>query len=178
MNPPAEDSAAGWYFRHAVAMTGALRHVPPDIKEIYVIPAGSLATATPEYLSVFLGIPAEIIRVVDIHSECDDGEPFGVFEHDVSDGQVTITATLPACSMLFFDMAGPGSTALIGRQVRRSDSISYELPEANLIDHKGPLKPALEPGRRMVAHIHTHGPARFIIEQGGPGDGLISFDTP
>jgi hypothetical protein len=60
--------------------------------------------------------------------------------------------------------------------LRRSDSINYDLPEAHVIAHKGPVSPALEPGHRLVAHIRPSGPARFIIQ--GPGGAITTFDTP
>lgn len=174
-NPP---SALNEFFADVVTMNAALRQVPAGIRQVYVVPAGSLATASPAHLEAFLDVPVEIVRVIDIHSICQEGEQVAFFDHSVADGLVTLTVAVPECAFLFFDMAGTGSTGLVGDRIHRSESIDYELPEAHLIDHQGPLKPALRPGRRMIAHIRPSGPARFIIEQGGPGGGLAWFDTP
>jgi len=56
--------------------------------------------------------------------------------------------------------------------------MNYELPDARVINHKGPLKPALEPGGRMVVHIKPRGRARFLAEGGGSDGGMAWFDTP
>lgn len=174
-NPP---SALNEFFVDVATMNTALRQVPASIRQVYVVPMGSVATASPAYLRAFLDVPVEIVRVIDIHSSCKEGEQVAFFDHSMADDVVTLTVTVPECAFLFFDMAGTGSTALVGGRIHRSESIDYELPEAHLIDHQGPLKPALRPGRRMIVHIRPSGPARFIIEQGGPTGGLAWFDTP
>ena len=178
MNPPSERSDIGQSFRAAAAMNAALRQVPASTRQVYVLSAGSLATATPDYLRVFLGVHAEIVRLVDIHWPCEGGEPFVAVDHDSVDGVVTLSAMLPDCASFFFNLAGPGSALLVDGRLRRSDSISYELPEAYPIDRKGPYEPALELGPRIIVHIRPRGPARFIIEGGGPDGGLAWFDTP
>ena len=178
-NSPAEQPYRIRAFRSIGAMEQALRAVPMAIEQIYVLSASGLVPATPEYLRTFLGLKAEIIRVVDIHSYCTDKSEFETFGHQYVDGVVTITMVMPPdCASFYFDLAGPGGTTVVAGRLRRSDSISYELPEARLIDHKGPLKPALEPGSRMVVHIRPHGPARFLIEGGGPDSGIAWFDAP
>jgi hypothetical protein len=173
-NPP---SALNEYFADVATMNTALRQVPAGMRQVYVVPAGSVATASPDHLQAFLDMPAEIIRVIDTHSSCMEGEQVAFFDHSMADGVVTLTVAVPQCAFLFFDMAGIGSTALVHGRIHRSESIDYELPEAHLIDHQGPLNPALRPGRWMTVHIRPSGPARFIIEQGGPGGGLAWFDT-
>ena len=178
LNPPSEQSYLGRFLRDIGDMDTVLRRVPPGIGQVYVLSSGGLVTATPEYLRVFLDVPIEIIRVVDLHSACRGGERFVTVDHKVAGGVVTLDVTTPDCASLFFDMAGQGSTLLAGGGLRRNDSISYELPEARVIDHQGPLKPALELGRRMTVHIRPRGRARFIIEHGGPDGRTIWFDIP
>jgi hypothetical protein len=165
---------------HSIAaMNAALLQVPAGIDQIYVLSASGLVPATPEYIQTFLGLKAELIRVVDIHSYCNDGKQFQSFDHEYADGVVTLNMVLPSdCASFYFDLAGPGSTHVVDGRIRRGNTMSYEVPEARLIDHKGPLKPALEPGSRMVVHIRPHGPARFIVEGGGSDGGFAWFDTP
>ena len=177
-NPPSGQSDLNAFFADVAAMNTALRQVPAGIRQVYVVPAGSVPTASPDYLRAFLDVPFEIVRVIDVHSVCNKGEQDVFFEHSSTEGMVTLSITVPKCAFLFFDMAGPGSTALIDGRIQRGSSIDYELPEGHLIDYQGPLKPALRPGRRMIAHIRPSGPARFIIEQDAPGGGIIWFDTP
>lgn len=174
-----EQSASAWYFRAVAEMRAALAQVPSDIREVYVLPSGGLPTAAPEYLRAVFDIPTRLVRIVDLHEICEGGHPFIFLRHDFKDGLVTIDAMLrPDCASFFFDMAGPGSTAGASGRIRRTDTIDYELPDAYLIDHKGPLKPALELGSHVIVHIRPNGPARFIIEKGGPNGNLFWFDTP
>ena len=177
-NSPSRLSDLSDYVATVVALDASLHQVPANIRQVYVISAGGLATASPAYLKAFLSVPTEIVRVIDVHSFCTQGEQLVFFDHYWADGAVTLTVTVPECAFLFFDMAGIGSTKLVAARIHRSESMDYELPEAHLIDHQGPLKPALRPGRRMIVHIRPSGPARFIIEQGAPSGGLAWFDTP
>ena len=149
---------------------------PAGTRQIYVIPGGGLATATPDYLRAFLGVEPEIIRVVDLHWYCSAGHAFAGFEHEFAAGVVTLRASLPDCADFFFDMAGASASRIIDGQLHRGDTIDYELPEAHVIAHKGPVSPALEPGHRFTARIRPSGPARFIIQ--GPGGTITTFDTP
>ena len=177
LNPPAERSYLGQFFRSIAGVNHALRTAPPGTRQIYVIPGGGLATATPDYLRVFLAVEPEIIRVVDLHWYCPAGQAFTGFEHEFAAGVVTLRATLPDCADFFFDMAGASVSRIAdGGRLRRSGTIDYELPEAHVIAHKGPVSPALEPGRRFTAHIRPSGPARFVIQ--GPGGEITTFDTP
>jgi fumarate reductase subunit C len=175
MNPPAPNSYVSRHFASIEAMNSALMQVPAGIKQVYLIAGSGLVPATPDYLRVFLGLKPEIIRVIDLHWFCQDERPFDL-RHEVVGNVVTLSSSLPECATFFFDMAGKATTLIVDGKLRRSDTISYELPDAEIIDHKGPLKPALEPGRRIVAHIQTSGPARFIVQ--GPHDAITWFDTP
>lgn len=176
LNPPSERSYLGQFFHSIADVNNALLAAPPGTRQIYVIPGGGLATATPNYLRVFLGVKPEIIRVVDLHWYCPAGQTFAGFEHDFAAGVVTLRANLPDCADFFFDMAGASASRITDGHLRRSDTIDYELPEAHVIAHKGPVSPALEPGHRFTAHIRPSGPARFIIQ--GPGGAITTFDTP
>jgi hypothetical protein len=177
LNPPAERSYLGQFFRAVGDINHALLTAPASTRQIYVIANGGLATATPDYLRVFLGVAPEIIRVVDLHWYCPAGQTFDGFEHDFAAGVVTLRATLPQCADFFFDMAGANVSRIAeGGHLQRSEAMDYELPEARVIAHKGPVSPALEPGHRFTAHIRPSGPARFII-QGAKGE-ITTFDTP
>ena len=177
LNPPADHSYLGQFFRSIADVNHALLTTPPGTRQIYVIPNGGLATATPDYLRVFLGVKPDIIRLVDLHWYCPAGQNFGGFEHDVTAGVVTLRATLPECADFFFDMAGAGVSRIAeGGHLQRSATVDYELPEAHVIAHKGPVSPALEPGHRFTAHIRPSGPARFIIQ--GANGKITTFDTP
>jgi hypothetical protein len=177
LNPPAERSYLGQFFRAIGDVNRALLATPPATRQIYVIANGGLATATPSYLRVFLGVAPEVIRVVDLHWYCPAGQTFDGFEHEVAAGVVTLRATLPQCADFFFDMAGASVSRIAeGGNLQRSATIDYELPEAHVISHKGPVSPALEPGRRFTAHIRPSGPSRFIIQ--GPTGEITTFDTP
>lgn len=178
LNPPSAQIYIGRLFHSISVMESALRSTPADVQQVYILSSGGLVTAAPEYIQAFLRTPGEIIRVIDIHWYCAEGPEFAAFDHAVREGVVTISATLPAdCASFFFDMAGPASTSLVDHQLRRSDSITYEMPEANRIGHKGPLMPALEPGRRMVVRIRPQGRARFMIEHAST-DEVTWFDFP
>ena len=80
---------------------------------------------------------------------------------------------LPTCAEFRFYTERFNEDIANGR-LRRSDKISYELPEAYPIDYYG--RKIFVLGRTMMVHIQTNGPARFIIEQGEP-DGIAWFDT-
>lgn len=178
-NPPSPETYPAWQFHAAATMNAALRDVPSAIEQVYVITQAGMPRAAPKYIKAFLGIKAEIIRLADFHETCPQATPFLAIDHGIDDGLVTLTARVRAdCAMFFFDLAGPGSTHIIEGSLRRNDTISYDLPEGHLIDHKGRLKPALDPGARLIAYVHPRGPTRFIIEQGAPDGGVAWFDIP
>ena len=177
-NPPSEQTGTGRLFRSIAATNAAVRQVPAGIRQVYVLSAGGLVPATPDYLRVFLDVRAEIVRVVDILSRCKGGKQVVAFDHDRVDGVVTLSATLLGCASFRFQAAGRDSTLVRDGRLRRSDSISYELPEANFVKRKDWLWPDTEFGQRITVHIRPRGPARFIIERGGPDGGLAWFDTP
>ena len=178
-NPPSSETYPGWQFHGAATINAALRDVPSAIRQVYVITQIGLPRAAPKYIQAFLSTEAEIIRLADFHETCPQPTPFLAIDHGIDDGLVTLTAKVREdCAIFFFDLAGPGSTHIIEGTLRRNDTISYDLPEGHLIDHKGRLKPALDPGTRLIAYVRPKEPARFIIEQGAPDGGVTWFDTP
>src|SRR5207247_1161432 len=83
-------------------MGEALRQVPPGTRQIYVLPAGGLQDANPEYLRLVLGVPAEIVRVADIYWNCGKSGDSVAFDHSNADGVVSMTVTLPDCAYFRF----------------------------------------------------------------------------
>jgi hypothetical protein len=151
---------------------GAVLHqVPAGIRQIYVLSAGGLPHANSEYVRLILGVSAEIVRVADIDWKCDKSGDLVTFDHSIADGVVTMTVTLPACASLHFYSNYP-LYPTHGR-LYRNDTMSYELPEA----HKAAGWYGVYLGRRMTMHVRPNGPARFLIEHGGP-NGIAWFDTP
>ena len=164
------------------AMTTALRQLPIATRQVYVLSTGGLQASNPQYVRLVLGVPAEIVRVVDIHWQCDDhgqSSDSVFFDHSVTQGVVNLTVTLPACANFVFRDAHVKENALANGLLYRNDAISYELPEAHPIK---PTPPAdaltnLSLGRKMTVHVRPDGPARFLIEHGRPS-GIAWFDTP
>src|SRR5262249_51024258 len=95
-------------------MTAALLQVPITTRQVYVVSAGGLQDANPEYVRLVLGVSAEIVRVIDINWHCgaqtaDLPQEYEVkvpetrdgvgFYHSIADGVVTMTVTLPPCAL-------------------------------------------------------------------------------
>jgi hypothetical protein len=173
-NPPPEQSPEGRFFRAVAAMNAALREVPPDIGQVYVLSASGLSWENPEYLRAFLGMRAEIVRIVEIEG------PTGriAFDHDIVDGVVTLNATASDHARFFLSLAGIDSGAFANGQLRRSDTIVYDLPAIDSVEASGRWRPTFEPPQRMTVHVRPRARARFIIEHGGSDGGLAWFDTP
>jgi hypothetical protein len=166
-------------FRTAGAMETALRQAPAGIRQIFVVSSpGALAPANPMYLRAFLDLSPEIVHVVTIDWNCSGVEDRVAFDHGTADGVVTLSAVLPDCASFEFAYAAVDGSALVDHRIRRNDFMTYELPEAHSIEHKSPIDPALELGRRMIVQIRPRGPARFIIEHGGADGGPAWFDAP
>jgi hypothetical protein len=155
------------------AMTEALHQLPKKIRQVYVVAevGDALPFANPEYVRLILGVPAEIVRIVDIAWNCGESNNLVAFEHSIANGGVKLTATLPACASFIF-LAHIGDEALANGHLYRNPMMSYELPESSLKQ-----KWSFEVGRRIIVHVHPSGPARFIIQHGGP-NGIVWFDTP
>ena len=156
-----------------------LRETPTTSRQIYVLPAAErwqrLQDANPKYIRPILGVSAEIVRVVDIYWECGASSDLVAFDHKIVDGIVKLTVTLPDCANFqFFNARFAGATLANGRLYRNA-AMSYEFPEARPI--RGLIsEPPLHLGRKMTVHIRSNGPARFIIDHGGPsGDCLVRY---
>jgi hypothetical protein len=160
------------------AMNAALNQIPTEIKQVYVLSAGGLVPANPDYVRALLGENAEIIRIADVEWNCSDAAEHVVFDHDSIGGVVTLDAAVPKCGRFFFAVPQIGASALVDGQIRRNAWFSYELPEARLEERAEPTDLSLEPGRRVIVHVRTRGPARFIIERGRADGGIAWFDTP
>jgi hypothetical protein len=145
----------------------ALRQVPVTTQQVYVLQ--SYVGANPEYLRIILSVPAEIVHIIDMSWSCTESDNLVAFDHSITDGVVKLTVSLPACAYFSFFNTHVGEKAFAHGRLYRNNAISYELPEV------GPIKGLL--GRRMTVHVRPSGPARFIIQHGGP-NGIAWFDTP
>jgi hypothetical protein len=152
-------------------MNAVLRDVPEGIRQIYVLSAGSLQRANPEYVRLALGVPSEIVRLGEIAWNCPETSDFVRFNHEIADGVVSTTITLPNCANFYFDTSDPFE--IPNGRLHRSDAMSYELPDA----HPRETSKWWYLGRRMTVHVRPNGPARFVIEHGG-SNGMAWFDTP
>jgi hypothetical protein len=152
-----------------------LHHVPTGIRQVYVLSTGGLQHANPEYVGLILGVSAEIVRVAEIDWYCGKSGNLVGFDHSTADGIVTMTLTLPDCaSFAFVSNRLPAPT---NGRLYRNDTMSYELPDVYPIRPTRWWQPSFYFGRRMIVHIRPIGPARFIIEHGGP-NGIAWFDAP
>ena len=154
------------------SMNAVLSQVPSGTRQIYVLSAGGLQEANPEYLRHILGVSAEIVRVAEISWRCRDASDLVVFDYGTADGVVSLTVTLPTCANFYF-YTGRFNNDFANGRLYRNDAMTYELPEA------GPKRsqPSFFLGRTITVHVRPNGPARFIIEHGGP-NGIAWFDTP
>ena len=178
MNPPGKQSEIGQFLHDAKAMDTALQGLPPDVRQVYVLMAGGLVTANPSYLGAFLGVNAQIVRVIDLRWQCSDSAERPDIRHDINDEVVTISMAVPDCARFEFLSSVVREDAVTDGVLHRSATITYELPEARPIYHTNALPTMLEAGRRATVRIHTHGPARFIIEEHGTDTQLTWFDIP
>jgi hypothetical protein len=158
-------------------MIAALHQVPMDTRQVYVLSAGGLQNASPEYVRLVLGASAEIVRVIDINWQCSESSDPVAFGHSIADGVVTMTVTLPPCALFGFNMGRLDATTIADGGLYRNATMSYELPEAYPITPTEWREPAFYLGRKMTVRIRPNGPARFIIQQGEP-EGIVWFDTP
>jgi hypothetical protein len=155
------------------SMNAVLRQLPTGTRQIYVLSAGGLQEANPEYVRLTLGVPAEIVRVIDIDWNCREASDLVAFDHSTADGVVSMTVTLPTCANFHLYRL----SRIVNGRLYRNDSMSYELPEAHPIKPTESWEPTFYLGRRMIVHVRPNGPARFVIEYGGP-NGIAWFDTP
>jgi hypothetical protein len=156
-------------------MIAELRQAPAGTRQIYLLSAGGLPYGeNPEFARLVLGVPAEIIRVAEIDEwKCHGANVLVAFNHSTADGVVSMNFTLPSCANFYFGTYR-FNNALTNGRLYRNAAISYELPEADPIMRPWPY---LFLGQSITVHIRPNGPARFIIEHGGP-DRIAWFDTP
>jgi hypothetical protein len=151
-------------------MMVVLHQMPIATQQVYIVDFPLYAN--PEYVRLILGVPAEIVRIIDVMDSCESNN-FVSFNHSMADGVVKLTVTLPACATFDAGTAlhAAGKAFANGRLYRNATMI-YELPQAY------PLPGGIfEFGRTITVHVRPSGPARFIIRYGGP-NGIAWFDTP
>jgi hypothetical protein len=153
-------------------MAAALHQMPMATRQVYIVAEeDAVPSANPEYERLILDVPAEIVRIIDVSWNCGKSSNFIPFDHSMADGVVKLTVTLPLCASFYFS-ARIGDKAFANGLLYRNATMSYELPEAYPTQ-----KSSFEVGRRITIHVRPSGPARFIIQHGGP-NGIAWFDTP
>lgn len=159
------------------SMDVVLLEAPATVRQIYVLPGTErLQGVNPKYLRPILGVSAEIVRIADIWWRCGESSNLVAFDHNIADGIVTLTVTLPDCANFHFFNGPFASTMLENGRLYRNAAMSYELPEAYPI-RLSMFEPPFYLGRKMTVHVRPNGPARFIIDHSGP-NGIGWFDTP
>jgi hypothetical protein len=177
LNPPRADSETARFFGAIGAMNAALRDMPPMIRQVYVFTEDGMVPVTPDYLQVFLGINATLIRAADISWGCSQPETVAV-AHSNMNGEATVEAILPDCARFFFFDSAIAAQAVKDGRLRRNDEMAYDLPDARPVVGPDGMTPVLAPGRHIILHVRPSGPARFIVEHGALDGGLAWFDTP
>jgi hypothetical protein len=157
-------------------MRTVLRQAPAATRQIYVLSASGLQAANPKYARLVLDVTPEIVRVVDIDWNCGESRDLVAFDHSTVDGVVNVVVTLPTCANFRITFGGHG-IAVVNGHLYRGDTMSYDIPEAYSIKHNNWWGTAIYLGRKITIHVRPNGPARFIIEHGGPS-GIAWFDTP
>jgi hypothetical protein len=157
------------------SMRGTLRQAPAGIRQIYVLSAGGLPYANPKYISPLFGVPAEIVRLIELDWHRCDASDLVAFNHSTIDGIVSLTVTLPNCATFLLNTKRLGG--MTNGRLYRNNTISYELPDAQQVASARLWQPGLFLGRTMIVRVRPNGPARFVIERGGP-NGIAWFDTP
>jgi hypothetical protein len=176
LNPPRADTETAHFFHAIGAMNAALRDVPPNIRQVYVFTEDGMVPVTPAYLEAFLGVGATLIRVADISWSCKRNEAVAVAHREI-DGETIVEASLPDCARYFFFDSAITVDAVRDGQLRRNQSMAYDLPDARPAADSGGMS-MLALGQHMILHVRPNGPARFIVEHGAPDSGLVWFDTP
>jgi hypothetical protein len=155
-------------YRDYRSMIAVLRQAPHGTRQIYVLSTGGMLAANPEHVRLAFGLPAQIVRVAEINWNCPATTDLVGFDYQVTDRLVNMAVILPTCANFYF----ANRIRVEDGRIHRNEAISYEVPESQ------PLENAWwDVGRRMIVHVHPDGPARFVVEHGGP-DGIAWFDTP
>jgi hypothetical protein len=161
------------------SMVFALHQVPTTTRQVYILPASNddrMGVMKPEYMRLILGVPAEIVRIIDFNWKCGESDTLVAFDQSIADGVVDLTVTLPTCANFVF-YARIGHEALANGHLYRNATMSYELPEVYPTTSDRWQERYFEVGRKITVHVRPSGPARFIIQHGGPS-GFAWFDTP
>jgi hypothetical protein len=119
-------------------------------------------------MRLILGVTAETIQLLNIGWNCGESNNLVAFDHSIADEVVKLTVTLPACA----NVVVPSIGSFANGHLYRNATISYELPNSHITPNWSD-----DVGRRMTVYVRPNGPARFIIEHGGPS-GIAWFDTP
>jgi hypothetical protein len=153
-------------------MRVALHQMPMATQQVYIVADEyAVPLANPEYVRLILGVPAEIVRIIGVNWKCGETNNFVSFNHSMADGVVKLTVTPPACANFVF--LPIGDKAFANGRLYRNATMSYELPEAYPTQQQGTF--AVK--GRITVDVRASGPARFIIQHGGP-NGIAWFDTP
>jgi hypothetical protein len=180
MNPPSDALVVGQFFRAAKEVNGVLTQIPPTTRQVYVVFANGLGIASPQYIEAFLGIHADLVRVIDTtwNSTCRGKRGTIAFDHARNGPEVVIHATVPECATLLFWNARLDQIKLSNRRLVRSESISYEFPDGLLADETTDPRSLVDLGHRVTLRIRPREPARFIIGDSDPDAGVTWFDEP
>src|SRR5262249_16458577 len=164
-----------WFPDPPDPMNVALQQVPMVTRQVYIL--NDSTNPNPEYSRLILGVPAEIVHIIDLDWwDCRESNNLVAFDHSIADGVMKLTVGLPACANFYFFAPIGDKASLANGRLYRNNAMSYELPEVE--PAKGPFGRRLRRlGRRMTVHVRPNGPARFIIHHGGPS-GIAWFDTP
>jgi hypothetical protein len=160
-------------------MRAELRQVPAAIRQIYILPADGILFANFKYVGLVLGVSAEMVRVVGIRWNCSGSIAFAASNHSTTDGIVNLTVTLPACASFAFGNSSLrlNEATVINGHLFRNNTMSYEFPEASLVEASNGEESRVDLGQRMIVHVRPNGRARFIIQHGAP-NGFAHFDVP
>jgi hypothetical protein len=154
-------------------MRVALHQMPMATQQVYIVADGhAVPLANPEYVRLILGVPAEIVHIISLNWNCGETNNFVSFNHSMADGVVKLTVTPPACANFVFLPIRDKAFANGSRCLYRNATMSYELPEAYPTQQKG----SFAVRGRITVRVRPSGPARFIIQRGGP-NGIDWFDT-
>jgi hypothetical protein len=139
-----------------------------------------MGIARPDYIEASLGINAEIVRIIDTtsNSTCRGKHQVIAFDHAISGDEVVIHATVPECATLLVWNARSDRTRISDGRLYRSETVSYEFPDARPASATSDATSAIDLGHRVTVHIRARGPARFIIGDSGPDAAVTWFDTP
>ena len=92
------------------ALIDALAALSVFVVFVYILQSST--NANPEYLRLILGVPAEIVHIIDMIWQCGESNNLVAFDHSIADGVVKLTVMLPACAHFAFFNAPIGDKAI------------------------------------------------------------------